>query len=49
MRANRRRQRRQDPLANPEAIGMILRCLRELLPDITPSNEKQVIKMLGSD
>jgi hypothetical protein len=48
MRANRRRQRRPDPLAHPEAIRTLLVSLRQLLPDIIPSSEKQLIKMLNA-
>lgn len=46
MRANRRRQRRSDSLANPEAIRRIFERLRELLPDLIPTGERQLIKML---
>lgn len=48
MRANRRRRRSPDPLAHPEAIRTILCRLRELLPDIMPKSEKQLIKMLNA-
>jgi hypothetical protein len=48
MRANRRRQRKPDPLAHPEAIRLVLSRLRELLPDIIPSSEKQIIKFLNA-
>ncbi len=48
MRANRRRQRKLDPLAHPEAIRAILNRLRELLPDIMPTSEKRLIKMLNA-
>ncbi|HEX8495362.1 MAG TPA: hypothetical protein VF658_21295 [Pyrinomonadaceae bacterium] len=48
MRANRRRQRKSDPLAHPEAIRSIFDSLRNLLPDIIPHNEKHLIKMLNA-
>lgn len=48
MRANRRRQRKLDPLAHPEAIRSVFRRLRELLPDIIPISEKQIIKLLNA-
>lgn len=48
MRANRRRPRKSDPLANPEAIRLILARLRELLPEVIPKSEKQLIKMLNA-
>jgi hypothetical protein len=48
MRANRRRQRKPDPLAHPEAIRSVFSRLRELLPDIIPISEKQIIKLLNA-
>lgn len=48
MRANRRRQRRPDPLAHPDAIRMILIHLRDRLPDIIPTSEKQLSRMLNA-
>lgn len=48
MRANRRRQRKPDPLANPEAIRSMFENLRSLLPDIIPQSEKYLIKMLNA-
>jgi hypothetical protein len=48
MRANRRRQRKPDPLAHPEAIRSVLSRLRDLLPDIIPNSEKQIIKLLNA-
>jgi hypothetical protein len=48
MRANRRRQRKQDPLAHPEAIRSVFESLRGLLPDIIPKSEKHLIKMLNA-
>jgi hypothetical protein len=48
MRANRRRQRKPDPIANPEAIRSLFKSLRGLLPDIIPQSEKHLIKMLNA-
>lgn len=48
MRANRRRQRKPDPLAHPEAIRFIFDSLRSLLPDLIPQSEKHLIKMLNA-
>ena len=46
MRATRRRQRRPDPLTSPEAVRAICRDLREKLPDIIPSQERQLLRFL---
>ncbi len=46
MRANRRRQRRTDPLAHPDAIRGVFDQLRKRLPEHVPASEKQVIKLL---
>ena len=48
MRANRRRQRKPDPLAHPEAIRSVFGSLRSLLPDVIPQSEKHLIKMLNA-
>ncbi|MCA1567589.1 MAG: hypothetical protein LC803_18460 [Acidobacteria bacterium] len=48
MRANRRRQRKPDPLAHPEAIRSVFESLRGLLPDLIPQSEKHLIKMLNA-
>lgn len=48
MRANRRRQRKTDPLAHPNAIRNVFDRLREHLPDIIPRSEKHLIKMLNA-
>jgi hypothetical protein len=48
MRANRRRQRKPDPLAHPDAIRSVFESLRGLLPGIIPLSEKQLIKMLNA-
>src|SRR5919107_2106899 len=48
MRAHRRRQRRPDPLAYPESIRALLRQLREHLPEIIPTGERQLIKLLNA-
>ena len=46
MRATRRRQRRLDPLALPEAVRTILDRLRDTLPDIIPRRDKDLIRLL---
>lgn len=48
MRANRRRHRRPDPLARPEAIRSVFERLRDMLPGIIPKSEKHLIKMLNA-
>jgi hypothetical protein len=48
MRANRRRQRKPDPLAHPDAIRSVFESLRNLLPGVIPQSEKQLIKMLNA-
>lgn len=48
MRAHRRRQRRPNPLSHPESIRALLRQLREQLPEIIPTSEKQLIKLLNA-
>lgn len=48
MRANRRRQRRPDPLADPESIRAVFEGLRSLLPDVIPQSEKYLIKLLNA-
>jgi hypothetical protein len=46
MRATRRRNRRIDPLASPEAIISIFSQLRAALPEIIPRKDKDLIRML---
>lgn len=48
MRANRRRQRKPDPLARPEAIRSVFESLRSLLPEVIPQSEKHLIKLLNA-
>lgn len=48
MRANRRRQRKPDPLAHPEAIRSVFESLRNQLPDVIPQGEKHLIKLLNA-
>jgi hypothetical protein len=48
MRANRRRHRKPDPLAHPEAIRSVFESLRSLLPDFIPQSEKHLIKLLNA-
>jgi hypothetical protein len=45
---NRRRQRTTDPLANPDAVRLVLGQLRERLPDVVPTGEKLMIRMLNA-
>ena len=46
MRATRRRQRKIDPLASPEAVRSICDNLRARLPDLIPTSEKQLMRFL---
>ena len=46
LRATRRRQRRADPLASPDSVQSILGQLRAALPDITPSRDKDLVRLL---
>lgn len=46
MRATRRRRREPDPLASPEAIRSVCQALRERMPDLIPSSEKQLLRFL---
>lgn len=48
MRASRRRTRRKNPLASPEAVRRILEQLRRRCPKALPDVERQVVKMLES-
>src|ERR1051326_739783 len=48
MRANRRRQRKSDPLARPESIRSLFESLRGRLPGIIPLNERLLIRMLNA-
>lgn len=48
MRASRRRTRRKDPLASPEAVRRILAQLGRQCPKVLPRVERQVVKMLES-
>lgn len=48
MRANRRRQRKLDPLAHPEAIRSVFESLRGMLPDVIPQSDKHLVKMLNA-
>lgn len=48
MRATRRRQRRVDPLASPEAVRSVCDQLRSRLPDLTLTSEKQLVRFLYS-
>lgn len=46
MRSSRRRIRKPDPLASPLAVHIILNRLRECCPDIIPSSDKLLMRML---
>jgi hypothetical protein len=46
LRATRRRQRRTDPLASPSAVRSINDKLRSALPDLIPSRDKELVRML---
>jgi hypothetical protein len=46
MRAARRRSRTLDPLADPSAIRAVCEKLRERLPDLIPTSEKQLMRFL---
>lgn len=46
MRATRRRRRQSHPLASPEAITSVFAQLRAALPEIIPSRDKDLIRML---
>lgn len=46
MRAARRRSRATDPLADPSAVRAVCKRLRERLPDLIPTSEKQLMRFL---
>lgn len=46
MRATRRRQRRADPLASPNSVQAILAQLRDAMPEIIPSRDKDLVRLL---
>lgn len=46
MRATRRRQRRPDPLASPDAVRAVINQLRDGLPDIISQKDKELVRML---
>jgi hypothetical protein len=46
LRATRRRQRKTDPLASPAAVRSINDKLRAALPDLIPSKDKELMRML---
>jgi hypothetical protein len=48
MRATRRRQRKIDPLASPEAVRSVCDQLRSKLPELIPISEKQLVRFLYS-
>lgn len=48
MRATRRRPRRPDPLAHPEAVRAVCEELRLRMPGIMPNSEKELVRFLYS-
>lgn len=46
LKATRRRQRKADPLASPEAVKDIFSQLRAALPDIIPQRDKELMRLL---
>jgi hypothetical protein len=46
LRATKRRQRKTDPLASPAAVRLISEKLGSALPDLIPSNDKELIRLL---
>lgn len=46
MRATRRRQRKTDPLASPQAVRSITEKLRSALPDLIPQKDKELVRLL---
>ena len=46
MRATRRRQRKADPLASPQAVRSVIGRLREALPDLIPHKDKELVRLL---
>jgi hypothetical protein len=46
LRATRRRQRKADPLASPAAVRSINDKLRSALPDLIPSEDKELVRLL---
>jgi len=48
VKATRRRARRLDPLASPEAVSRVLDTLRSALPDLIPRQQKPLVSLLNS-
>jgi hypothetical protein len=46
LRATRRRQRKADPLASREAVLSVIEKLRSALPDLIPSRDKELVRLL---
>src|ERR1700759_3948612 len=46
LRATRRRQRKADPLASLEAVRFVVEQLRSALPDLIPSKDKELVRLL---
>ncbi|MCA1568056.1 MAG: hypothetical protein LC803_20910 [Acidobacteria bacterium] len=46
MRATRRRQRKADSLASPQAVRSIIEHLRSALPDLIPNKDRELMRLL---
>lgn len=46
MRATRRRQRKADPLASPQAVRSVIERLRSALPEVIPHQDKELVRLL---
>jgi hypothetical protein len=46
LKATRRRQRKADPLASPQAVRFIIEQLRSTLPEIIPHKDKELMRLL---
>jgi hypothetical protein len=46
LRATRRRQRKTDPLASVAAVRSVIKRLRAALPDLIPSKDKELVRLL---
>jgi hypothetical protein len=46
VRATRRRHRKADPLASPQAVRAVIEQLRSALPELIPHKEKELVRLL---
>jgi uncharacterized membrane protein YccC len=46
LKATRRRQRKADPLASLEAVRSVIQKLRQVLPDLIPQKDKELVRLL---